>query len=73
MILPVQFKIKENPYYLRYLRSHSQWYKILNRSPDMFRMFEEEAKREYHLTKSDRIKNVFDTIEVFEKIVNAFK
>ena len=30
MTLELQFKIKNNPYYARYLRENSNWYKILN-------------------------------------------
>lgn len=73
MILPIQFKIKENPYYLRYLRSHSNWYKILNRDPLMFKIFEDEVKKEYRLTGADRIKNMIDTLDVLNKIISTFK
>ncbi|MBR2708566.1 MAG: hypothetical protein IKE90_03955 [Bacilli bacterium] len=73
MILPLQFKIKENPSYLRYLRSHSYWYKILNRDYKSFKLFEEEVKREYKLTKIDRIENMFNTLEMIEKVLSTFK
>jgi len=36
-------------------------------------MFEEEVRREYHLTKADRIKDVMSKIEVLEKILSTFK
>ena len=73
MILPIQFKIKENPYYLRYLRSNSYWYKYLNRDPFMFKKFEDEVKKNYHLTGADRIENMFNTLEMLEKILSTFK
>ena len=73
MILPIQFKIKENPYYLKYLRSHSYWYKLLNRNPNNFRLFEEEVKKEYRLTKADRLENFFNNFEMLEKILSSFK
>ena len=73
MSLEIQFKIKENPYYLRYLRSHSYWYKILNRDSSMFKAFVEEVKREYKLTKADRISKAMNTFEMLEKILGAFK
>ena len=69
----VQFKIKENPFYLRYLRSHSYWYKILNRDYNSFKIFEEEVKREYRLTKADRLENMFNSLEMIEKILSTFK
>lgn len=73
MSLDVQFKIKENPYYLRYLRSHSYWYKILNRNSKMFKEFTEEVKREYQLTRADKISKAFDTFEMLEKILATFR
>ena len=73
MILPLQFKIKENPFYLIYLRSHSYWYKILNRDFNSFKLFEEEVKREYKLTKADRLENMFNTLEMLEKVLSTFK
>lgn len=73
MILPIQFKIKENPYYLRYLRSNSYWYKTLNRNPRNFKAFEEEVKREYRLTKTDRLENAINTFEMLEKILSTIK
>ena len=73
MILPLQFKIKNNPSYMRYLRSNSYWYKFLNRDYNSFRKFEEEVKREYKLTSIDKIEKVFNTLEMFEKVFSAFK
>ncbi len=73
MTLDLQFKIKENENYLRYLRQHAQWYKTLNRTPWEFKRFEEEVKREYHLSKVDRLERVFNTFEMLEKILVSFK
>ena len=73
MSLEVQFKIKENENYLRYLRQHAYWYKILNRTPKEFKRFEEEVKKEYQLSKIDRLERVFNTFEMLEKILVSFK
>ena len=43
MTLDLQFKIKNNPNYVRYLREHSEWYKELNRNPNIFPLFEEQV------------------------------
>ena len=32
MSLDIQFKLRENPDYLKYLRENSWWYKVLNRN-----------------------------------------
>ena len=39
MTLDLQFKIKNNPNYLRYIRENSYWYKLLNSNPALFKEF----------------------------------
>ena len=73
MTLELQFKIKGNENYLRYLREHAYWYKILNRAPWEFTRLEEEVKQAYHLSKVDRLERVFNTFEMLEKILVSFK
>ncbi len=73
MSIEIQFKIKENPNYLRYLREHCYWYKILNRNPLEFKKFEDEVKNNYHLTKMDRLEKALDTFEMLEKMLVSFK
>lgn len=71
MTLDLQFKIKNNPYYLRYLRENSSWYKILNRNPDMFKVFEEEVKDRYELRMSNRISKALDTINMIQNVMSS--
>ena len=71
MTLEVQFNLKRNPIYLDYLHAHSYWYKVLNRSPEMFRSFEEEVKSFYKLRASDRISNALSTIEMLETVIST--
>ena len=39
MSLETQFTLKSNEQYITYLRSHSYWYKELNRNPEKLRDF----------------------------------
>lgn len=73
MTLDLQYRIKGNENYLRYLRENSSWYKSLNRNPNNFKAFEEEVKKVYKLTKVDRISKTLDTIEMMEKILSTLK
>ncbi len=73
MTIDVQFKIKENENYLKYLRQNSYWYKYLNRNQKNFSKFEEEVKREYKLTKTDRVIKTLETIEMMEKVISTLK
>ncbi len=69
MNLEIQFKIKNNPHYLKYIRENSNWYKILNRNPEAFKQFEEEVKEQLGLRPLDRINRM---IEGFELVSTLF-
>ena len=73
MNLDIQFKLKNNPLYIKYLRENSYWYKILNREPNSFQIFEEEMKTNYKLRPSDRINQALEYIEMFETIMSTLK
>lgn len=73
MTLDIQFKIRENPYYQRYLRENSIWYKYLTRNPELFREFEEEVKTVYKLRTTDRIEKMFNTIEMIQSVIGTLK
>lgn len=73
MNLDLQFRIKNNPKYLQYLRENSYWYKILNRNPLMFDRFVEKVKEDYKLRASDKISKALSTIEMFQNIISSLK
>ena len=73
MILEIQFKLRNNPKYLHYIRTHSYWYKILNREPYRFKEFEDKVKEEYRLRTTDKISKALSTIELFQNIVSSMK
>ena len=73
MNLDTQFKLKNNPLYIKYLRENSYWYKILSREPNSFRTFEEEVKINYKLRPEDRISQALDYIEMIETIMSTLK
>ena len=72
-LLDVQFKIKNNPYYQRYIRENSYWYKILNREPNRFKEFEEQAKERYGLRPADKINRMLETMEMLQTLMSSFK
>jgi len=73
MNLDIQFKLKNNPLYLKYLRENSHWYKTLNRQPSSFKIFEESVKETYKLRPSDRINQTLEYIEMIETIMSTLK
>lgn len=73
MALDIQFQIKNNPNYLRYIRENSIWYKWLNRDASLFPKFEEEVKEKYGLRPGDRITKTLETIELLQNIFATLK
>lgn len=73
MSLDIQFKLKSNPNYIRYIRENSNWYKILNRDPSMFKMFEDEVKEKYKLRPTDKISRALDTLELLQNVVSTLR
>lgn len=73
MTLEIQFKIKNNPNYVRYLRENSYWYKILNRNPNAFKQFEEEVKERLGLRPTDRIEKAIEAISLIQNMVTSLK
>ena len=73
MTLDIQFKIKNNNNYQRYIRENSYWYKILNRNHFMFKQFEEEVTEAYHLRANDRISRTLNAIELIQNVVSTLK
>ena len=70
MKLDVQFKLKSNPLFIKYLHENSYWYKILNRDPEMFNNFVNEVKKTYKLRPTDKINEAVEliTYEVEETV-----
>ena len=73
MTLDIQFKIKNNPYYQRYIRENSIWYKILTRNPELFGEFEETVKETYKLRPTDKIERMVNTIEMIQSVIGTLK
>ena len=69
----VNNKLKSNPLYIKYLREHSYYYKLLNRDPNLINGFIEEANKEYKLRSIDRISKLSDYMDLFSSIVSNLK
>ena len=73
MTLEIQFKLKSNPLFIKYLHENSYWYKILNRQPNLFNEFVEEVKKNYKLRTSDKINEALNTFEMLSSIFTTLK
>lgn len=73
MSLDIQFKLKSNPNYIKYIRENSIWYKKLTRNPNFFNDFVDEVKEKYKLRPVDKITNTLNTIEMLQNIMSTIK
>ncbi len=71
MRFEIQLKLKENPLYIKFIRENSQWYKILNRNPEMFNKMIDEMKEKYKLRTTDKINNVVDSVDLITKFIKV--
>ena len=70
MNLAIQYRIKNNPNNLKFLRENSHWYKYLNRNKSYIKSFEDEMKKNYRLTTVDRMSKIADGIDMVSKIMD---
>ena len=73
MTLEIQFKIKNNPNYQKYLRENSFFFFLLNRSPNLFKNFYDDVKHDYRLKFTDRIGETLKTIEMIQNVLSTLK
>ncbi len=73
MILDLQFKIKSNPNFQRYIRENSNWYKNLNRDPSTFKMFQDELKERYQLRPTDKINSFVEKLDMIRNLMDIIK
>lgn len=73
MLLEVQYNLKSNPQYIKYLRENSNWYKLLNREPNLFKNFVEEFKEKNNLRPTDKIARALQTIELLQNVVSTIR
>ena len=73
MNLDIQFKLKSNPNYIKYIRENSWWYKLLSRNPNLFNEFKKEVKEKYKLRTVDKLNDAMNTIEMLQMLLSTMK
>lgn len=66
-----QMKLREDPLYIKFIRENSEWYKILNRNPEMFSKMVSEMKEKYKLRTTDKINNIVDSVDLITKFIQV--
>ena len=70
MNLLVQYKLKSNPTYLKFLRENSNWYKYLNRNSSYIKSFEQEMRQKYKLTTKDKVDKLVDSLDTVSQLLD---
>ena len=65
--------IRSDPRLNKYLKYNSYWYKELNRNPASITLLEEEMKKEFKLTTSDKINDMTEKLEMLQMFLNVMK
>ncbi len=73
MNLTIQYRLKTNRNYIRFLRENSHWYKFLNRSDSYFKDFDNEMKIVYQLRPTDKISKAIDTFDMIQTVLSSMK
>ena len=73
MSIDLQYKIKNNLMYQKFLRENSIWYKYLNRNPLSFNDFISNMKDKYELKPSDRLNKVLNNISLIQNFLDVLK
>ena len=73
MSIDLQYKIKNNLMYQKFLRENSIWYKYLNRNPLSFNDFISDMKDKYELKPSDRLNKLLNNISLIQNFLDVLK
>lgn len=65
--------IKTNSIIYQYLRENSSWYKELMRNPLSIKKLEEESKKYYKQTPSDKINQLSESINLLTTLIDVIK
>ena len=56
-----------------YLKTHSYWYKNLNRNPILIQKMKEEMEKEYKITPQDKVEKFSQSINTISNILEVLK
>ena len=73
MNLNLQYRIKQDPRQLQFLRENSYWYKYLNRNELYYKDFINDMKDKYKLKPTDRLNKMMENIEMFRTFLDVLK
>ena len=73
MELSVMYKIKSDKKHYDYLRTHSYWYKYLNRDPNNYKEFISNYKKYSRETKTNKFSDTINSIDMVANILKTLE
>ena len=73
MELSILNKIRSNKKHYDFLRSHSYWYKYLNRNPDNLKKFLSEYKKYSRETTTNKVNDTINNIDMVTNILKVLE
>lgn len=73
MELNILYKIKSEKKYYDYLRTHSYWYKYLNRNPDNLKKFIDDYKKYSRLNTTNKVSDTINNIDMVTNILSVLE
>lgn len=64
-------KLRSNPDYIRFIRENSEWYKILNRDPDMFDSMVNAMKEKYQKRPGDKLDKISTGLDLLSLFMDS--
>ena len=73
MELDIMYKIKQDKKHYDYLRSHTYWYKYLNRGSSYYKEFLNSYKNFKKNDKINKTNNILETVDTVNSILKILK
>ena len=71
MELNIIYKIKQNKKHYNFLRTHSYWYKYLNRNSSNYEKFIQEYKKYSRETTTNKVNDTINNIDMVTNIIKV--
>ena len=68
MQIDIKIAIEQNPNLKKYLKENSYWYRYLNRNGEYIKKMNEEMKKKYKLTSTDKLEKINNMTLVSEML-----
>lgn len=73
MTVELQLKINSDPRLKTFIREYPNWYKLLNRNPNLYNDFVNDMKQKYKLTTSDKLNKTLNSISMLQAFLEVLR